>query len=272
MLIKENRSILIPVDFSKQSLSSIKQTYQLAKYTKSKLILMHLQSDQDYQNDLEYLATETRQESGLDVMALNVKGDLFHQTNLIAKAMDCSLIVLGLENQIQFKSFLGGSKASKFLREASCPVMTMQSSDNRISFKNIIMPVDLSPETREKVPIVLQMAKYYGADIKIISVFNPRDAKYENELLPYLHQIKKFIKHNGLNCTKKSIPSTHVAETIIEYANKNNGDLIIQMNKNRMDISSLFGKALSHRIVEGSNIPVLTINPMERQSISRSIH
>ena len=59
MLIKENHSILIPVDFSKQSLVSIQQTYNLATYTKSKLILMHAHpdSDNDHKKDLEDLKT-----------------------------------------------------------------------------------------------------------------------------------------------------------------------------------------------------------------------
>ncbi len=272
MLIKENRSILIPVDFSKQSLISIQQSYNLAKYTKSKLILMHTHPDNTYKKDLHDLAAKTSQESGLHVMALNASGDLYNQTDLKAKEMDCSLIVVGLDTQIRFRSFFGGSNVSKFLKNAPCPVMTMRSVDNRNACKNIIMPIDLSPETREKVPIVAQIAHYYGADIKIISVFNPNDEKHENELLPYLNQVKKYIKEKGLNCTNKSIPSVHVTETIIEYANKNNGDLIIQMNKRELNIGEMFGKGLSLRIVEGSNIPVLTINPMVRQSISSGIH
>ena len=274
MLIKENHSILIPIDFSKQSLVSIQQTYNLAKYTKSKLILMHAHpdSDNDHKKDLEDLAAKTSQESGLSVMALNVKGDVYEQTDLKAKEMDCSLIVVGLDTQVRFRSFFGGSNVSKFLKHAPCPVITIRSVDNRNICKNIIMPIDLSPETREKVPIVVQMAQYYGADIKIISVFSPNDEKYENELLPYLNQIKKFIKDKGVNCTNKSIPSNNVAEAIIEYANKNEGDLIIQMNKRDLSVGEMFGGAMSIKVVEISNIPVLTINPMVRQSISSSIH
>ena len=240
MIIKENRSILIPVDFSKQSLISIQQTYNLARYTKSKLILMHAHPSNEYKKDLEILASKTSQDSGLDVTALNVIGDLYEQTDLKAKELGCSLIVVGLDTQIRFRTFLGGINLSKFLKNAPCPVMTMRSLDNRIDCKNIILPLDLSPETREKVPIVVQMAQIFKADIRIISVFNPSNEKYENELLPYLNQIKKFIKDRGLNCTNKSIPSTHVAETIIDYANKNNGDLIIQMNKSRLISFDLF--------------------------------
>ena len=43
MLIKENSSILIPIDFSKQSLIAIEQSYNLAKFTKSKIIVSGFQ-------------------------------------------------------------------------------------------------------------------------------------------------------------------------------------------------------------------------------------
>jgi len=55
MLIKENSSILIPIDFSKQSLIAIEQSYNLAKFTKSKIIVMHASpnSNHEHHKDLE---------------------------------------------------------------------------------------------------------------------------------------------------------------------------------------------------------------------------
>jgi microsomal dipeptidase-like Zn-dependent dipeptidase len=62
MLIKENSSILIPIDFSKQSLIAIEQSYNLAKFTKSKIILMHASpnSNVDHQKDLEEMVDKPR--------------------------------------------------------------------------------------------------------------------------------------------------------------------------------------------------------------------
>ena len=44
------------------------------------------------------------------------------------------------------------------------------------------------------------------------------------------------------------------------------------MNKRDLSVGEMFGGAMSIKVVEISNIPVLTINPMVRQSISSSIH
>lgn len=270
MLIKENQSILIPIDFSKQSLIAVKQSYNLANFTRSNLILMHVSatSENDRKEDLEQLAEATRRESGLSVQSLCLKGDVYELTDKKASELKCSLIIIGLDTHVKFRSILGGNNITKFIKNAPCPVITIRSTENRDGCKNIVMPFDLSPESREKVSFAVQLAKYYGADIRIVSVFHPNDDKYENKLLPYLQQVKKFIKQEGVNCTNKSIPSTKVAEAIVEYADKNDCDLIVQMNQKDLTIGEMFSGTAGEKIVEISKIPVMTINPMKRESMS----
>ncbi|MCE3259303.1 MAG: universal stress protein UspE [Bacteroidetes bacterium] len=272
MLIKENGSILIPIDYSKQSLSAIKHSYSLAKQTKSKLILMHAYNNAADENkaNLDNLAKQTAAESGLEVETLSVKGDIFDQTDKMAEKYKTSLIVAGLDTHVRFRSFLGRSSASKFIRNAPCPVLTVRTLDHKDTYKNIVLPFDLTPQSREKVPIIIQIAQYYKADIRIVSVFDPSDSKYENKLLPYLQQVKKYIKEKHVNATNKSIPAKNVAEAIVDYANKNECDLIVQMNKTDTSFGEMFSGTASQEMVDISNIPVLTINPMKRADMPLS--
>jgi nucleotide-binding universal stress UspA family protein len=272
MIIKENQSILIPVDFSKHSYIAVKQTYNLARHTKSKLILLHVcaNTEPDRQEDLDSLAEATRDESGLQVEVLNVKGELYETINKKADEQDCALIVLALDENAKFKTglFGGGMTVPKFLASAPCPVITLRSTENKDGYKNIVMPFDLTPESREKVSFAVQLAHYYKADIRIVSVFKPNDDEYENRLLPYLQQVKKFIKQEGVHCTNRSLPSTKPAEAIIEYAVKNDCDLIIQINQKDLSFTEMFSGVLGHKIVELSPIPVLNVPPMKRESMS----
>ena len=274
MLIKENSSILIPIDFSKQSLIAIEQSYNLAKSTKSKIILMHASpsSNVDHQKDLEEIVEKITKESGLKAEFLNLKGDIYELIDKTAEKLECAMIVIGLDTQVRFRSFMGVTNVGKFIKQAPCPIITIRSVDNRNNCRNILIHIDLSAESREKVGTAVQFAKYYNATIKIISVFSPSDEKYENELLPYLNQVKKFIKDRGVNCTNKSIASNNVAEAIVNYANNNDCDIIIQMNKKDLSIGEMFVGDLSLKVVETSNIPVLSVNPMKRVSISSSVH
>lgn len=272
MIIKENQSILIPVDFSKQSYIAVKQSYHLAKHTKSKLILLHVSptSDSERKEDLENLAQATRDESGLTVETLGVKGEVYESINKTAENLACSVIMMGLDENAKFKTSLfgGASPVIKFLTTNPCPIVTMRSSEKRENFKNIVMPFDLTPESREKVSFAVQLAHYYKADIRIVSVFKPNDDEYENKLLPYLQQVKKFIKQEGVHCTNRSLPSEKPAEAIIEYAVKNDCDLIIQINNPDMSISEKMNGTMAHKVIELSPIPVLNVPPMKRESMS----
>lgn len=272
MTLKENQSILIPVDFSKQSYIAVKQIYMLAKFTKSKLILIHVSpvSETDRKSELESLAQATRDESGLTVESLTVKGEVYEVTNKKAEELSCSMVVMALDENTKFKTglFGGGITATKFLISADCPVMTVRSTEKREGFKNIVMPFDLTPESREKVSFAVQLAHYFKADIRIVSVFKPNDNEYENKLLPYLQQVKKFIKQEGVNCTNRSLPSTTPAEAIIEYAVKNDCDLIVQINQKDISIGERISGTIGHKVVELSPIPVLNVPPMKRESMS----
>ncbi len=272
MHINENGTILIPIDFSKQSINAIKHSYNLARYTKSTLQLMYVYADkQVHSNDeLKKLAQDTSAECGMECKFMSLKGDIYLETDKMAEKMNSSLIVVGLDAHAKFRSFMGKSTASKFIKNAPCPVLTIRSTTHTPHCKNILMAFDLSPESREKVPTVIQLAQYYGADIKVVSVFDPKDANYENKLLPYLNQVKKYIKQKNVNCTNKSIAAEDVAEAIVSYANKNDCDIIVQMNKKDLSFGEMFSGTMSQKMVDISNIPVLTINPMKRASMPLS--
>lgn len=269
MQVKERGIILIPIDFTKQSLVAIKQSYNLAKYTYSKLVLLHVYSysSEESYAALNKLTKQTEQESGVPTEFLNVKGDIYDETDRVAEEIKATLIIVGLESQMKFRNIIGSS-ASKLVRKAPCPIITIRGSDNRDGCENILLPLDLSPESREKVDVAVQFAKYFGASIRILGVFDPKDSTYENQLLAYCYQVKQFIKAKGISCSNKSIPTEKVAETVVEYANKVECDLIMIMNKPILNVKDFFGGTEAQKIVDISNIPVMTLQPMKRESKS----
>ena len=268
MQIKERGLILIPIDFTKQSLLAIKQSYNLAKYTHSKIMLLHVydKSDSDSNEALATLCIQTEKESGVPTSYLNKKGNIYELTDKFAIELNATLIIAGLESHIDFKNIIGAS-ASKFIRKAPCPVITIRGEHHSDGCENILLPIDLSPESREKVDVAIQFAKYFGASIRILGLFDIDDPAYENELLAYTYQVKLLIKKNSISCTNKTISTKDIATTVFEYANKIEADLIMIMNKQSLSVGEFFKGTDAQRIVDISNIPVMTINPMERESM-----
>jgi len=267
MQLPEKGIILIPIDFTKQSLLAIKQSYNLAKYTHSKLVLLNVHEKEGNESleALAKLAQLTEKESGVPTEYLNVQGDIYEQTDKIAAELKATLIMAGLESHMKFRNIMGSS-ASKLIRKAPCPVITIRGHEHRDGCENILLPIDLSPESREKVDVAIQFAKYFGASVRVLGVFDESDVDYENKLLAYTFQVKQFVKSRGISCTNKTIATKDIATTVVDYANKIEADLIMIMNKPGLEGKEFFKGTDAQKIVDISNIPVMAINPVERES------
>ncbi|GAB4200237.1 MAG: hypothetical protein Fur0023_03370 [Bacteroidia bacterium] len=269
MKLKERGIILIPIDFTEQSLIAIKQSYNLAKYTHSRIVLLYCYEKRGMERfeEMKELAKQTEKESGLPTDFMTVKGNIYEETNNVAKEIGATLIMVGLESHIEFKDIFKPS-AFSMIRKATCPVITIRGKENRDGCENILLPLDLSPESREKVDVAIQFAKYYNASIRLLALFSPDDEGYENQLLAYSHQVKQFIKSKGIPCSNKSIGTEDIPKTVVEYANKIEADLIIVMNKPDLSVKEFFSGTDVQKIVDISNIPVMIINPMKRESLA----
>jgi nucleotide-binding universal stress UspA family protein len=269
MKLQERGTLLIPIDFTEQSLLAIKQAYNLAKYTHSKIILLHTYDKvgSEMYEELKVLTKQTETESGAPTEFMNVKGNIYSEVPRVADEIKATLVIVGLESHMSSKNIVGTS-ASKMIRECHCPVISIRGKDNKEGCENILLPLDLSRESREKVDVAVQFAHYFGASIRILGVFSLSDAAYENQLLAYSHQVKQYIKGKGISCSNKSMPSDSVADTIVEYANKIESDLIVIMNKPTLSIKEYFGGTEAQKVVDISNLPVMTINPSKKESMT----
>ena len=269
MKLQERGTLLIPIDFTEQSLLAIKQAYNLAKYTHSKIVLIHSYEKVggEMYEELKALTKQTEVESGVPTEFMNVKGDIYQEVPRVAAEINATVVIVGLESHMSSKNIIGSS-ASKMIRDCICPVISIRGKEHKDGCENILLPLDLSRESREKVDVAVQFAHYFGASIRILGIFSLSDAVYENQLLAYSHQVKQYIKGKGISCSNKSLASDNIAEAIVEYANKIESDLIIIMNKPTLNIKEFFSGTEAQKVVDISNLPVMTINPLKKESMT----
>ena len=259
--------ILVPIDSTEQTRVALKQSYNLARYTHSEVVLLHV-FETDETREVEYmqvLAKESEKESGLVVKVRYASGNVFTETMKVADELEPVIIVLGLTSKMSSKDIIGQS-ASKFIRESKHPVLSIRGMEHRDGCENILLPLDLTKETRQKVDKAIEFAKYFNAAIRILSVFSLKDTEYENKILAYAHQVKSYIKSKGIPCTNKSVPSEDIAETVVLYADKIEADLIMIMTKAELNFKEFLIGTTAQRIVDESTVPVLSLRPMKDTS------
>ncbi len=288
-------NILVPVDFEDLSLVALEQSYNMARLLKLEITLLYVIEDsglsglffpKDKNEDvvrkvkekLEELARKSSIRSGVKVKTMVVRGKVHAQIREIAEQISAKFIVMGTKGSVEdengkvIRSL--GANTSRVIRSAKRPVITINSKHNHRGVRSILLPLDLTRETRQKVTLAIEMAKIMRAKIKVISaLWSKGDRVIMNQLLVQLKQVKKFIEKAGINCTAEIIDSSPEAKSLVpivlKYAKEQGDvDLIIIMTQHEKSISDFFVSPSAHDLIRLSEIPVLSVIPMELEYIS----
>jgi nucleotide-binding universal stress UspA family protein len=259
-------SILVPIDSTEQTIIALGQTYNLARLTKSKIVLLSIDegSNTVTQKRLEELAKEATAKSGQPVETMVRKGNAYEEINKVADVLNPLFVMIGLTSKISLGKIVG-KNAFKMVRESKHPVITIRGKVHRDGCKTILLPLDLTKETREKVTKAIELAKLFGADIRVISILAQRDEESENKLISYSNQVWKYIKDENIRCTIKTLRGTDVPQMVLDYGKEVEADLILIMSKAELSVKEFFIGTVAQRIINESEIPVLSFRPMERK-------
>ena len=275
--------ILVPVDFSDQSLIALDQSYNLAREIKAEITLLYVIEDagaiskffskqqndeikKEIQTNLDKLSSDAEKKTKLKINTLIARGSIYEKIVEVSDLINATLIIMGCNGTMGIKKKFIGSNALRVVREAKCPVITIKGKHHRDGCKNIVLPLDLTKETKEKVSKAIELAKLYkGAAIRVVSVLFTTDEFVVNRLTRQLGQVKAFIEKIGVECTAEIIKGIKgeetLAQNIIDYANKVDGDLLMIMTQQEVDFTKYFIGSSAQEIINNSDIPVLSIIP-----------
>lgn len=277
--------ILVPIDFSEQSQIALSQSYNLARLTKATLTLMHVMEEtfhlpffaakqfdkgmeKKIYKELDKLGHEVMMKVGVKVEILVVRGKVYEEIEIAAKKLKCSFIVMGT-NGSRYKKFIG-SNALRVIREAPCPVITIKGKKHRPGCKHIVLPLDMSKETKEKVTKAIEIAKLFGSIINLVTILTTDDEFIVNKLKRQMDQVHGFVMQHDVPCTVEYIPGSDISEEIIKYSKKIKADLIMIMTQQEMNWTNMFISSQAQEIINSSDIPVLSVRPVVRKNTTLS--
>ena len=259
-------SILVPIDSTEQTMIALSQTYNLARLTGSKIVLLSVGEGNPtaVKKKLDDLGKIASQKSGQVVETIIREGNVYEEINKVADVLNPLFIMIGLTTQLGLGNNMS-KNAFKMVRESKHPVITIRGKVHRDGCKTILLPVDLSKETREKVTKAVELAKLFHADIRVISILTKKDEATENKLISYSNQVWKYIKEKGIRCTIKTLRGKDIPKMIQDYGREVDADLVLIMSKAELSLKELFIGTTAQRIISESEIPVLSFRPMLRK-------
>lgn len=280
--------ILIPIDFQTQSFLAVEQSYNLCRLISAEIVLLYVHEQtgifagmfsNDQHNEilskidekLAELAGKAALASGLTVTYRLEKGRIYSKIAEVAKEIKAQYIVMGTysseDNETQEKRV--GANTSRVIRSAACPVITINAKHLYNGCRNILLPLDLTKETRQKVTMGIEIAKIYGAGIKVVSaLWTKNDPAVTGRLYQQGEQVTDFISSAGIECTFEIIESQGgektLAPSILNYAiQQGDIDLIIILTQQEIGIVEYFVGSHAQEFIRLSDIPVMSIIPKE---------
>jgi len=281
------RKILVPFDFEEQSYIALKQSYNLAKLSGLDITLLYVLEERsnffeklfgaENKNDemidkikasLTDFANKASQESGIRITSIVAKGKIYSKIVEMADALQSKFIVMEASSQVFYEGVtkkIVGPVASRVIRTAKCPVITINSAHNNEGCRNILVPIDLTQESRQKVGWAIEMAKLFGSSVKIVSVlWSVNQKEIVHQLKVLVSQVHDFVETHNVKCTSEIIEVNKESEevpAILKYAKENEVDLIMLMTQKETGFIDFFVDSQTNEIIRLSDIPVMSIVP-----------
>jgi nucleotide-binding universal stress UspA family protein len=276
------KKILVPTDFSETGLLALEHASFLARLIKADLILLHVLPLNEYhfeipepvmrienhdeinkvvEQKLAEVANDTRTNYGILPRVMSARGKVANEVMQVAQEEKIDLIVMGTHGAHGFEELLIGSNAHKVVTLAPCPVITVQTHAKKLGFTNIVLPIDRSLHSREKVAYAIDLANIYQSKIHILGLLDDDDAVENDKLQIVLDQVQHALEKAEVIFSRQTVRGKLLAAEAMRYGASVDADLIMIMTDHESSLTGLFMGPLAKQIVNHSRIPVLSLKP-----------
>ena len=192
------------------------------------------------------------------------EGKVYREILDEAKEMDSLCIVMGTHGASGFEQFWIGSNANRLISVSHCPVITLRSGISiKHDLERIVMPLDSTLDTRQKVPFTAYLAKLFDAEIHVLKLYSSNVKAIQHTVDEYAEQVAEYLEDEEIQYVVDSVHADNLTVSTIEYAQKVKANLISIMTEQETKMYNLLIGPYAQQMVNTSPFPVLSINPKE---------
>lgn len=271
--------IIVAIDFSVCSVNALRHAVTIAAKAQSRVIMVHVlkgtgnppviykyADPMDQATKLlEELVEEFKDRLPEGNLVFRIRnGKVYREVVEEARENDASLIVAGTHGSSGFEEFWIGSNAYRMVASAPCPVITIREAV-RIDYdlKRIVLPIDTSIDTRQKVTYAVKLAKIFDAEIHILTLLEGTVREVHFTANAYAKQVAEIIEKANVPYVLTSVKSKNNSDSILTYASKVEANLIVIMTDQEPRAINLLLGQYAQQLINLSSIPVMSVPPKE---------
>ncbi|MCX6303871.1 MAG: universal stress protein [Bacteroidetes bacterium] len=276
--------IIVAVDFSNTSIHAVEYAISMANKMKSDIHLVWVDKISSQESVYPDTSNENRNEAkkrfdelielyssklvkGITMDFKLKKGRIYREVDTMARLVDAELIVTGAHGISGYEEYWIGSNAYKIVSYASSPVITVR-HDFAIkkSIERILVPMDGSMETLQKIPFVVKLATLFKSEVHLVTTHNSHLKSIQRITDKICQTARDYLKKHEVSVVEDCLVANDLTKAVLAYAEKVDADLIAIMTEQETPVNILLG-AQAQQLVNQSPIPVLSIHPQEKFSL-----
>ncbi len=191
------------------------------------------------------------------------KGKIYSEVVNQAHAFEDSTIICSTHGASGFEEFFIGSNAFRIISATECPVITIRHGSMPRDIQKIILPIDISTDTRQKVPVTAEIARTFNAEVHVIAVATIQTDEIDLKLNAYTKQVCSYLKDRDIRFQTASLRGDNITNITIEYALDVNADLVSIMTEQNIALSDFVLGSYAQQMLSKSPIPVLSVTPKD---------
>lgn len=272
------KNIVVGIDFSKNSYNAMKHAVAISLKNKAKLHLAWVKTAamktdfatttaaKDFLAAVKAKLTQWEEECKAEapessVTSVILEGKPATELCNYAAYLPKSMIVMGTHGVSGFEEFFVGNNAFKTINQTTVPVLILR-EDIQINrdLTEILVPIDTSFETLQKMKIAIEFAKDFSAKVCLLGVINP----VNNDIK---HVINVQLNHAAAMCKKANVrydvqtldvPGDSIP-ALLDAAKKMDVNLMVIMREEEHDLSSVWMGSNTRQIVNNSPMPLVIV-------------
>ena len=211
------KNFLVGIDFSKGSIKALEYAVMLNKYIDSKITMLYVDKPiptesiyatvtANYRSELhqrfEQLLNEFRQhiKEPENLEYKITTGKVYEELANYAKKNNVDYIFAGTHGISGYEELWIGSNANRIVSTAPCPVFIVrQTYEVHDKINSILLPIDSTAETTNKLPWAIEIAKNTGAEIHIFGAYITDLTTLKNKVNKNVAMIESKLETENIN-------------------------------------------------------------------------
>jgi nucleotide-binding universal stress UspA family protein len=200
------------------------------------------------------------------IKAIIKEGKVYRIIRETAKEVTANLIIMGRTDSMDIVKNFTGTNTMHLVRESAIPVITIKKPAKGECCNHILLPLDLTKQTKKQVSSAIKEASKLQASVTLVTVLAENLVSQKLRFSTRLREIADIFDSFNLKCDYKLIIDTRPAwsKLLNKLSRETGADMVMIMTQQEFGFKEYFIGSTAQEIINNSDLPVLSLSPEKK--------